>query len=51
MVIFFGASWTPGAYRVVVGMYDLSIIVRLPILAADGSATGDHLLLENLEIQ
>jgi hypothetical protein len=36
----------PGEFVIETGMYDLSTMLRLPVLNAEGAVVGDRILLE-----
>lgn len=40
----------PGDYRIEVGMYRADSGTRLPLVARDGQAVGDHLILETIRV-
>jgi hypothetical protein len=47
----FETSAAPGRHRLQVGLYDPQTLQRLPVLAHDGAALGDRLLLDEVVVQ
>jgi hypothetical protein len=44
------ADAAPGLYQIIIGMYDLATGERLPALDAQGTVTGDYLLLGTVQV-
>jgi len=45
------ASWAPGEYTLIAGMYDEATLQRLPLFDASGRAIGDHVVLERRVVE